>query len=89
MCVNMNCALTLQVARDMLRKCRAPPGKRTAHDALYTCRKKLQEVGQQVHVNDEIPEFHWRAYLGGHEHADGIFASHGITDFFAEVFLLG
>ena len=82
----MTRALSLQDARNIWSKCRAPPGRRVAHDALNTCRKKLQEVGQQVHVNDEIPDFHWRAYLGGHDHADDIFGSQGITDFFAEAF---
>ena len=83
---NLNRALSLQDARNILSKCKAPPGKREAHEALNKCRKKLQEVGQQVHVNDEIPDFHGRAYLGGHDHAADIFASQGIPDFFAEAF---
>ena len=82
----MTRALSLQDARNILSKCKAPPGKNVDNDVLNTCRKKLQEVGQQVHVNDEMPHFHWRAHLGGHDYADDIFGSQGITDFFAEVF---
>ena len=37
-------------------------------------------------MDNEVPDFHWRAYLGGHDHADDIFGSQGITDFFAEAF---
>ena len=37
-------------------------------------------------MNDEIPDFHWTAYLSCYDHADDIFGSQGITDFFAEAF---
>ena len=66
----------------MLNKFKAPPRKTVAHDDLNTCRKKLQEVGQQVHVNNEILDSHWRAYLGGHD----IFGSQCTTDIFAAAF---
>ena len=78
--------LTIQEAKDIYRVCKDAPGKLTANNALNSCRKYLQQVGQKVDMSVAAPSFHWRAYLGGHDQAEAIFASAGITDFFAEAF---
>ena len=77
--------MDLQAALAVARMCKQPPGKAKANEYLKLCREGMRMVGEQVDVEEQIPEFHWRAYLAYHPKANEIFKS-PVLSFFAEAF---
>ena len=75
--------LTFQEAKEIYRVSKDAP-EFAANSALDSCRMLLEHVGQTVDIHVAVPDFHWRAYLGGHDQQEAIFASECVTQFFAE-----